>query len=58
MARIGIVRRGIAYEIQVWNCRYAKSYRAYSLEFMAFAGGEGIYTVVVRRSVAHFLPKL
>lgn len=32
VARIGIVRRSIADEIQVWNCGYSKSYQANWLE--------------------------
>ena len=26
LARIPVVRRGIAYEINIWHCRYPKSY--------------------------------
>ena len=58
VARIPVARRSIAYEIQIWHCRYPKSYGVEWLELAVGAGGVANHTVIIRMGTAHFLPIL
>ena len=55
MARIGIIGRSIAYEIQIRYRRDSKSYRADSSEPVQSASRAEGHTVIIGRDLAYFL---